>query len=292
MNYGLSGRYSVYLRKEHEDASKNVKILEFDNLITNNGLDLIGKRSNCGYLIASSNNTEPKISDTSVNVLGYATFSSTTHGDQKEIEPYWVSVTKVAVFGAGVATGNISKFAVSYNSAGTDLASIALVKDSIGNPTVITKLSDEILEVYYELRTYINTETYVGSIEISGITHKTESRTAGINQINGSWFNDLYETSFVEISNKTKVDNIFNYNSGFNSHAPSYSPYVLGSYQIQATPRSLTISEANYPEGISTITFRVGFYQEIFISPPIMKTATDSLSFPPLTISWGRYVAP
>lgn len=208
MKLGLAGKYTFHKQKVKMQDGKPVldengnqiligereQVAEFENLITNNGLDLIGKRASCSYMVVSSDNTEPKITDNTINVLGVSNVSGTGSGNfTKNVEttPYWVGFQKVIRFNAGVGTGNIAKVAVSNNNTGTDLFSIALVKDGNGNPTTVTKLADEILDVTYELRTYLNHNDVITTMTISGTTHTVTNRLMNLNGWYGMWVNEI-----------------------------------------------------------------------------------------------------
>ena len=312
MNLGLAGKYTFHKQKVAMKDGKPLldengnqiligereKIAEFENLITNNGLDLIGKRASCNHMILSSDNSAPLVTDSSVTVLGVSTTAATgdaTRNKNVTTAPYWVSYQCVRRFEAGVATGNIAKVAISNNSQGTDLFSIALVKDGNGNPTTITKLADEILDVAYELKTYLNTSDTTSTIKISGKTHNITSRLWGFNLIGGAWVDKILYIYDVRISESTLTPITGTY-SGI-SVGTTFSPYITSSYTLNVNIPTIPISMANYPAGISTVFLTDGgsysynstsSYQ-FGISPPIMKTSIHTLQLPPITLSWGRY---
>ena len=142
MKLGLVGKYTFYKQKVamkdgkpllDENGSQILvgepeNVAEFENLITNNGLDLIGKQAKCDYMVLSSDNTPPLITDTTINVLGISSLATTGNGNLNKnvtTAPYWVSYQRVIRFGAGVATGNICKVAICNDTLGKDLFRIS-----------------------------------------------------------------------------------------------------------------------------------------------------------------------
>ena len=304
MKLGLAGKYTIYKQKVAMkdgipllDGNGNQvllgeqeKVAEFENLITNNGLDLIGKKALCQYMIVSSDNTAPSITDTTINMLGQTTLTGTGDGALNKnvtTAPYWVSYQCVKRFGAGVGTGNITKIAISNNSTGTDLFSIALVKDGNGNPTTITKLPDEILDISYELKQYLNTNDVTTSMTISGVTHTVTNRLMNLNGWSGTWVHNIIAFEYLEASDKG-ISTITQHNTG-NYIAKSLSSYNLGSYKITYIPSLIGIGACNFATGINVILLRGVLFYQLGITPPIMKTSNQTLQLPPITISWGRY---
>ena len=304
MNLGLAGKYTIYKQKVamkdgipllDENGNQVLlgeqeKVAEFENLITNNGLDLIGKKASCNYMIVSSDNTVPSITDTTINILGVTQLDGTGNGNVNKnvtTAPYWVSYKRVRRFDAGVGTGNIAKIAISNNPTGTDLFSIALVKDGNGNPTTITKLADEILDVSYELRQYINTGDTATTITISGKTHNVTSRIWGLGRWDATWVDSVAHFGGIGITETNLVgitSNIGGVVIPFNRDA-----YVVGSYKSVVRLSSIGLDTGNFATGINTVLTTQGLLYQFGINPPILKKNTQILQLPPITISWGRY---
>lgn len=314
MNLGLAGKYTIYKQKvAMEDGiplldengnqvllGEQEKVAEFENLITNNGLDLIGKRANCAYMILSSENTVPLVTDTTINVLASSSNAGTGDGTKEKqvsTKPYWVGFTTVTRFAAGVGTGNIAKVAVSNNAQGTDLFSIALVKDINGNPTTITKLADEILDVSYQLRTYLDDSDTTSTITISGNTHTVTARACAIAFKQAPWVSSIANIYKVRIGSAPMVS-AMDIPSNLTDASFNNGAYSPGSYKLNVNISQLPINTHNFTNGISLIhtleTGNVSAYSnnatfQFGISPPIMKTSTQTLTLPPITLSWGRY---
>lgn len=151
INIGLAikGRYRL-------QTKKNGKVTKdsgwFDNLITNNGMNLIAINTNWHrYCSVGSSSATPAFTDIA---LGSRIATTDTPGTpSSSIQPserYFIG-QKIHTFVAGTATGNVSEIGIGSQPDGTSLFSRALVLDTMGNPTSITVLPDEDLVVVYQL---------------------------------------------------------------------------------------------------------------------------------------------
>ncbi|CAM4095019.1 hypothetical protein [Acinetobacter pragensis] len=75
-----------------------------------------------------------------------------TGGIQVTTEPYYWYGRRTWRFAVGVATGNISEVMLGWGN--SNAWNRALIKDTAGNPTTITVLADEYLDVISEVRIY------------------------------------------------------------------------------------------------------------------------------------------
>lgn len=153
-------------------GSRHVLADWFPNLITNQGLNYVGQYST--YLSAcqvGTSSTAPANSDTGLVgfLVGTTTVQSTTYGAAAS-SPYYGKITLVFRFATGVAAGNLSEVGVGRAATGSVLFSRALIVDGVGTPTTITVLSDEILDVTYELRLYVPLVDVTGSTTLNGIS--------------------------------------------------------------------------------------------------------------------------
>ncbi|WP_444922940.1 hypothetical protein ACJJH9_12215 [Microbulbifer sp. DLAB2-AF] len=111
----------------------------------------------------------------------------------------------------------------------SDLFSRALVLDGNGNPTTITKLSDEYLHLTYELRIYPPTTDTASTVELEGVVYDVIVRAADA---------DSYGDSFgwdVERSAGSSGVNNIGYRA-FNGGIGDYSGKPSGSYSSSDTP--------------------------------------------------------
>lgn len=154
----------------------------FNNVITDQGLNRMGANDfYIGRCQVGSGNATPSTSDTGLQtwVAGTTTIHSNSRGAQNS-PPYYAYDINTYRFGVGVAAGNLSEVGVGWNTSGATLYSRALILDGSGNPTTITVLPDEILDVVYEFRVYPPLDDVVGTINISGDTYNYTLRAAHV----------------------------------------------------------------------------------------------------------------
>jgi len=149
----LKGRYKL---RVHDGRGNNrLETDWFDNLITDNGLNLIGETKDfLANFSVGSGSTAPANSDTAlvseVATTG-STASATVGSVSRSIDAVQreCSIIREYEFGEGVAAGNLSEIGIGWYN--TNLFSRALILDGALSPTTITVLSNEFLTVTYEL---------------------------------------------------------------------------------------------------------------------------------------------
>lgn len=320
MTIGFAGKFIIHKQKvlmadgiPALDSDGNqillgdpIKVAEFDNLITDGGLNRIGINGRVADVIyLSSDNSTPKFSDTTLAGLLGGSDSTITNsiGDSSvDTSPYFVSNRTVKRFLAGVGTGNIAKIGVGWGSVDTisGLWSVALVKDAVGANTIITKLADEILDVTYEVRTYLPSTDYTGVINISDVPHNVKVR---VSLLSASWAGtNLNPTALLSsaILYAEGVGTVKGLPSGSQVDvAISKKAYIDGSYENRYTIQA-SVSQANFPNGIKGLivqgaqnnNYWQAEFSRVSDSKGIMKTSEFSLIMPDFVVSWGRYVAP
>lgn len=165
------------------DGSQRVLADWFPNLITDNGLNRMATMSVgtlCSACSVGTGTAAPQASDTQLQAR-----LATRNNDQQYSRinstggaPYWTETQRRYRFSPGVAVGNISEVGVgpdSYNSpnneVGGSLFSRSLIKDINGNPTTITVLADETLDIFYKLRRYTDPSDVPFSINMGGTAY-------------------------------------------------------------------------------------------------------------------------
>lgn len=182
LHTGLAGFFKI--EAIAPDGTRRLLADWFPNLITDVGLNSLG--TNADYLnncLVGSGNTAPNVADTSL-VAQVATTSNvqSTVSNAQSSPPYYGSVTKTYRFVAGTATGNLAEVGIG----GAVLFSRALILDGGGSPTTITVLSNEVLDVTYQLRVYPATVDVTGSITISAVSYAFTKRAASVTDA-GTW---------------------------------------------------------------------------------------------------------
>ncbi len=306
----VAGWYRVQVFSKEGKLRKE---LEFENLVTNIGLNRIATGSAFNGCAIGSGTVVPSTTDTQLQSLGaYTTnITSATNGMQISFSPFYGWSRKKFRFVAGTLNGNYSEIGVGW--ANNQMFSRSLIRDGNDNPTTITVLSDEYLDVTYEVRLYIPTTDVVTVAGLTGlsdtitvtrrpifITQVGSNTNAGYkgwtplddsNTLGGSCAalrdnSAFYPTSYTQLLPMTTPSSSVSTISG-GPVALSTAAYVNNSLQ-----RSFTMS-------FSTTTY-VGTYQHFVLefgmcgcfqylfSTPIVKTSDQILTMN-FTSSWGRY---
>lgn len=172
IKYTVAGHYHLAILNELGEVNREY---DFDNLITDTGLDFIGAPHSwgtgqglIGFCYLGTGTTIPAFTDTGLTT--YGTANSTT-GSSSPVASYvagpptlWQYVYTYT-FAAGVATGTWSEIAmgpVTPPNLGTPPTgayafSHALIVDGGGAPTTISILSSEQLVVTYTLQVFFTT---------------------------------------------------------------------------------------------------------------------------------------
>lgn len=305
---GLEGRFKIEKRKVGSDELIEVAPWQ-ENLILNRGLDALGdpqQRDLDGWMYAlavGSGSTPPAVTDTGLVAKVAQTERSTasgatTSGRVVSPVPYgWYR--KTYQFNAGAAAGNLSELGLKYYTNDNLLNTRALIKDSSGQPTTITVLSDEILIVTYEVRVYVDMTDKTYTATIKGVETTITVRPMQINDTD-PWWNPGSDFAFSDYiwgyywyygGTGLGVGPVTGVPSGTRE---SYSnvqltnhTYVPGSYRYETSGNLSILNGAGRTftaaQSVSSIIpFQVGF------SPGWSKTNAETVALR-MAVSWGRY---
>lgn len=295
-NFQVAGYYKIEAIKP--DGARRLLADWFPNLITDLGLNAIG--SSTAYMdtcVVGSGTTPPLVTNTALEFLVGSHTSSTTGYSVAQSEPYYCYFSRTYRFGPGVADGNLSEVGVGYNS--TNLFSRALILDSLGNPTTITVLPDETLDVSYQKRIYTPTTDIVGSIVLDGVTYSYTSRASYVatsydtNENSFGWFANAAATTFPTRTPLACIYAIGAVTSGpstAGAREGTQSSTYAGGTLYSDTTISFGLTQGNVSGGIKSLLFRKGpgCFQVEF-TPYIPKDATKTLSLV-FRHSWARRV--
>lgn len=164
-----SGRYTFEVVNKHTGHTR--KLTEkADNLLLESFFrEAVSEIGSAGYMsniVVGTGNTPPVVTDTTLEG-----FVAATRENQGGVIPNTVNSTvypryatraiKKRFNGSAIAGAPLSEVGIAITSGAgitanstTPLASRALIVDALGNPTSITVLADEFLDVTYELTTY------------------------------------------------------------------------------------------------------------------------------------------
>jgi len=291
LHTNLEGRYT--LTKIKPDGSSSI-VAEFPNLITNIGLDRMGTDGDfLNYIYLGTGSATPSFTDTAMNVFRAASSTSSTGSDvftAASTSPYYGQITKVMRFAAGVATGNLTEVGVGWSNTGASnsIFSRALILDNGGNPTSISLLADEILDVTYTLRWYVPLTDV--DTTVSGYVTKIRAAYATGPDNNLNWsFNSFGTIGTLFLGNSDVLGTILTSPTGQSAinKTVSLDTYIPSSYSRTFTI-TIQLNDGNIVDGIGSAVIKhgLGTYQVSF-TPKILKDGTKSLSLT-FTSSWGR----
>lgn len=205
---GMSGHFVMEKLKVDANGTpieaSRIKVAEFDNLITNQGLNRIG--TNNDWLAAiqvGSGTATPAVTDTGLQTfVAGTTLSQASTSAAQPSPPYYTTRSVTRRFNAGAAAGNLSEVGIGWAATGSTLFSRALILDGGGVPTTITVLSDEVLDVTYELRIYPPASDSTGNITVTGVGTISVTTRAALVTTAGTWgIADSGATGGFEVTN-------------------------------------------------------------------------------------------
>lgn len=217
MKIGIAGYYRVQIFTRDHNC-------RFDsgwchNLITDQGLDALAQQSDVmtHYTVGTSSNV-PLVTDTWV--YQFVATTSTTVSNIKGVagtgtggDPYYGYRRQTKRFDFGTATGNLSELVVGWSATTGTAFMRELIRDGVGNPTTITVLSDEYLEVTYELRYYVPNGDFTGVCTIDSDAYNYTMRAASCTST--VWWAD-------------SIGLLFTYNAAFTSYHEAYTGSIGG----------------------------------------------------------------
>ena len=317
-NIGTAGEFRCVVKRA--DGSTKIDTGYQKNLILNQGLDFFGGNNGSdmmAYCVIGSGNSQPiytqnKLDTAITGVVGSVDSYKYDYDAARDGNLYKTNAVYRYSF-TGLNNVNISEVGLASNYGNTTtyyLCTRALIKDNQGNPTTITVLSGEILEIYYKLWIVYDVTDKTGTLNLlDGVGGSTAynyiARLAGVGgtNIGGSAKYGAYTVGLALSAGagnnghfvaNGEIGAITGSPSGTSSGYTSYvstATYTPGSYKRQIT-WSLSISQANFAIRSAMFYTKMGFWQIRFGSvandSPIVKTDTQTLTIP-VEVSWGRY---
>lgn len=284
----IKGRFRLEIL---DGESLNLKRrLEFDNMILDSGLEAVPFQSVWGCAQVGASNVAPNPLQTRlISWIAGTRSSDYLHAAPATPPDYPIRLGRKFRFGTGEAAGNLSEVGVGWDVSGDTLWSRALIVDEGGQPTTITVLPTEILDVYYYMDVYPEVEDYEFQIEIRGVLHDCVLRWSEVTNWTNSWF--LSSGTASATVHSGPIGPITGAPSGLSSGHSSVEniPYSANSRYLD---RKFTwgINVGNFEGGIQSARFywlRLAVFQCSF-SPPIAKTSLDTLTLT-FRASWDRY---
>lgn len=304
----LSGRFKIEAFKavktkdglQEIEGSRTLKSDWFTNIILDQGINGLGTRSpsaSVWWCHVGTGNSTPVVTDTSLQMplANTGTKQTSLNSAQTATQPYYIARTVVFRFTAGQATGNLAEVGVGWSSASNSLFSRTLIKDSFGDPSTITVLADEYLDVTYELRIYPDTSDSIGTVDIAGVVYDYVARPSSLNA--NAWSMDRAgnaSNNGTSLLFSGNIGSIFGEPSGSSTGANSGGglSYTPGSHTAGCS-YTYGLTNGNFAGGVRSVTCTIGWtkWQIEFSaqsdSSTIPKDSTKILS---LTYyhSWAR----
>lgn len=298
INNSVGARFKLVARKAStEEITRETEW--FKNIVLDTGLNQMSVGSWIDRVRVGSGNSTPVASQTQLDNTIASTNTllggSGSISKQTTTPPYYVAANRTYRFAEGVAAGNISEVGCGWGT-GLDLWNRALVKDLNGDPTTITVLSDEFLDVIVEVR-YYPTQSFSGNFNL---LDKTGAIVSNHTFIGLPQFAETTSVSFSAVRGAT----VYLYSGNMNDETTVPSS-MLGSVATTSTypsPKTLNCTTSfplNTANGsiktiyqnfytISSVVNTGGSAYKFEIDPPIVKTNQMVLSFT-FSISWDRY---
>lgn len=313
-----------------------------DNLITDVGLNTFGGWKTSGGVAGDPDYNASSNSPTSFCWVGSgstppaftdvlpAAFVARTQNKPNATEravataaPWYLGGRNVFQFAVGAAAGNLTEVGLDNGASTTSntkywMFSRALIKNAQGNPITVTVLPNEILQVTYETRTYIDTVAMKEFKVMDGATEVTVRMVPHDLPKAGStayWVNPLNTGRFIGFSSYAwGVSTVVNSPRAPTDLPPLNTPNAntwYGGTQVSPTTGQ-TFGPVDYPWGThkkgwkQTLGVNVtpaaftnlnafynlstdhGFVFNGTFSPGLAKTADETLTLE-WEITWGRY---
>ena len=309
MQVGLHGEVKVIVKRA--DGTVRLDTGFFPNVITNLGLDALGNNHNLfNYCAVGGGNSTPLNTNTKLDnfLAAGSQISSESKYDYdpvRDTEFYKCSRTVGYRF-EGLDNKNISEVGLvgDYASGQHPAYTRTLIKNSAGEPTVITVLSGEILELQYRLWQVfdVKDKDQVVTAMIDGVEvpFNVKIRLAGVGgNLGGSWSYAAVVGAHLTFQGNNyhqfgtgELGEITGQNSGLTSAIGlSWEAYQPSTYKRKFYVNT-SITDAVHPIRSFLFFTGLGAYQVRFGTVdgdlPIDKTNQDILQLG-FEMSWGRY---
>lgn len=298
MNQKIGARFKLVARKANNDSIARESEW-FHNIVLDTGLARMSVGTWIDRCCVGTGNSTPIATQTALDnfLASTTTQQASTGGRQVTTAPYYYSATVTWRFGEGVAAGNLSEVGLGWGN--TSLWNRALIRDVNGNPTTMTILSDEYLDVIAEIRVYpqqnlsgsfnlldktgavISTHTYIGLPYLNGVGSFIASQ---VKMGQSGWFSGYTGGIGSTVTGGPGGSQIFNNISPSLTYPTSTSVRGVATLGLTAgVGAAMSLSMLN----INIMAASSNGYK-LQIDPPITKTNTQVMTYT-FELSWGRY---
>lgn len=303
VNTSLEGQYILRTRKA-ATLQITKEVGPFCNTITNLGLDRVGTTAlNLTSAYVGTGTNPAAVTDTTMGTYKATSSGALYRTRSYAVAPDWFAQEAITfTFPVGTATGNLTEVGVGWsNLPANALWSRELTVDSSGNPVTITVLSDEILEVVYSLRQYIDVTDHTGSFTLNDITYNYTARTFGVGTIEVNTLRGMQNPTMSSAYRNVTALSAFTAASPFvggvdlaGTPTYTYPAYVPGSFTLGGVT-SVGLTTWNHVDGINGLVVTTGGSPSLMstrtqylLSAPIPKTNLNTMTFT-WSSSWGRH---
>lgn len=279
----------------------------FDNLVLDNGLDMMAAADWFYGVQLGLGNSDPTAGQTQLDSFFVETTTTQTNvvGVSSEA-PYYAWRRKTFRFNAGVFNNTIlAEIGIYGNKSAPKLWNRALIRDQNGNPTTITMLNDEYLDITVEVRSYIDINDKTGSFEVRDKTGAVTDtinytiRPAGISSANtfniGTKLGQATSTNnnliayTGDIGIVTAANPLGSRVSSQSDVGLTWYQYVAGSKRIMfRTTYSLTQGNGSLMKSFFIKTALGNFQVQLEDGKTLSKTAEQTMQIF-WTLNWDRY---
>lgn len=267
------------------------------NIVTDGGLNQIGVGSFLSHCYVGSSSQAPQVTNSAlIQQRAVTTNIIAQSASAAQEAPFYGSRQIQFRFDTGTASGNLAEVGIGWASA---LFSRALIVDQNGNPTVVTVLEDETLDITYRLKNFVPEADRVFEAEIAGAYRTCTARAC--NATSGSTTSGWGITgSMIALASGSSIYPIVAFNgtmgtvvqspNGTVANATGWdnAPYIGNSLE-KGFSANWNLTNGNLANGISVMrlaTNGLGTFQ-IGIQPPILKTDTNVLNVT-FKVNWAR----
>lgn len=275
----------------------------FNNLVLNSGLDRMSEGVWINRCCVGSGNSLPNPTQTQLDSFIASTITAQVASEPVTnlITPIYYGARRIWRFGQGVATGNISEVGMGW--ADNLLWNRALVRDTDGEPTTITVLADEYLDVVVEVRVYpgdalsgqFNLKNKSGNVISShtyhGLPYINNPSWGGAGSVTigstSSSATDVLAGTLGTLTTKPAGPSLIRkaVSTAYPSARKVACTLTLGLNDANGTHQSILLYMCNIMGAIN------GPGYQVQIDPPITKTSAQVMTYT-FEMSWDRYEGP
>lgn len=268
-----------------KNLNKKINTVEFPNIVLNQGLERLGYGEVFSYCRVGTGSSVPDKTQTQLDNQRAATSNVEAESSGINASGGYIWFRKKFRFGAGVASGNLTEVGVGWNDNDTNtLFNRALIRDTQNNPTTVTVLNDEVLDVTVELRSYVSLLPTTSSVTISGTVY--ELKIQSLLSIDSAFNIEYYCTGATGYSGQ-----IGTYSSGPTGRLDDFGvtnqPYAPGSLK-RTFDLYWGLNQGNAAPLKTVVCWTPYCAYQVEYSPAIPKTSETVLRLTQ-EITWGRY---